>query len=166
MILSPAEILGKALEPYRDHALRKLAERACVTMEEIRRAYSCAHGRSMPADVHLRLCLAIGIDPVDGHTMQPQPPRGIAAHSLAIALQQKRIERNHDNRTAARIMGISISTLSRLENAKVRSIDSMIAVCRYIGKNPFDYLNADVSRETADGNNGNKLTEQENKSAA
>lgn len=149
---TPADIMAKALAPYQDDALRKLVMRAGVSREEARRAQGGARGRITGARIYIRLCLTLGIDPIDGRAITPEPPRDIAAHNLAIAIRMRRIALRHNIREGAEVMGISITTLSRIENGNMRSIDTMLAACRYIGKHPFDCLHPVDTRETLAGN--------------
>lgn len=153
--MTPAGILFKALRAYDDHALRALAKSAGVTPENVMRAANGSRGRRPNVNDYVRLCAVLGIDPVTGAKQAPWVPQDLHASTLAIAVRMRRIERGDSNRLAARKIGVSISTLSRIENGNPRSFECVRAACKYIGLDPRLYLN--VTRETT----GNTLISQE-----
>lgn len=146
---SPAFHLAVAMQPYQNKALVALARRAGVPIEHARRARMGAHGRPTSANHHLRLCMVIGIDPVNGHPVEPYEPRPLLNWFFALGVKGNRYLRRHTLRQAAAVMGISSSSLSRIEHGDIRSFDCLLAACRYMGAHPHDYVSPlNVQRET------------------
>lgn len=145
---SPAVILAKALpKPRESEALRDLAKRAGVEHVSASRA---AKGRPIAADAYLRLCAVVGIDPIGGKRIAPQVPGVFVRSQLGMASYMRRLQNKHALRTAAAIVGISYSSLYRLEHDEVVSIETVLAACRYVGMHPFDFIAVSVPdlRET------------------
>mgnify|MGYP001588734421 CR=1 FL=1 len=146
--MTPAAILAKALESFDDLAICRLARLAGVTPDNAQRAAHGSKGRPAHVNDYLRLCAVIGLDPFTGQRSAPWQPADLQATMLAIALRMKRGARGHNIRVAAKQMGISFATLSRLENSNPRSFEIVLAACKYTQVDPSHY----VKRETLTGN--------------
>jgi DNA-binding XRE family transcriptional regulator len=134
-------------------ALVGLAAQAGVTPRQVSLARA---EKPINAGAYLALCGAVGIDPVDG---APCPVKSVSPNVewwlLSAALYITRGLRRLDQRNAAKVIGVSPSTVCRLESGKPVSIASMIKVCAFIGVHPDGYTEphqvgqrGGVSRET------------------
>jgi hypothetical protein len=112
-------------------ALAARADRAGV---DRRQACLARVGRPISAGAHLALCGELGIDPMDGAR---RPPKIVSPNVewwlVAAALYITRGLNRLDQRRAAKEIGISPSTVCRLEACKPVSIANLIRVCRFIG---------------------------------
>lgn len=89
----------------------------------------------------LRLCAQVGIDPVSGLRIEPQTEPGtLCLASVGAGCAVKRSLRRLTMRAAALEIGVSAATLSRLEMNLPISIESLIAVCVFIGVHPLHYM--------------------------
>ena len=149
---TPAAILAAAMKPYQKAAFADLVDRAGVPKASAWRARAGAHGRPTRAEHHLRLCAVLGIDPVNGHAIPPRAPAPLLAWFFACAVKGNRFLKGHNIRQAAKVMGISITSLSRIENGDVRSFECMWAACRYVGAHPFDYVEPECFMKNMIGN--------------
>lgn len=110
-------------------------------------ARRAAKGIPINVDSYLKLCGAIGIDPVTGKARQPLRHNDLDWKRLGRELRQRRTAREQSVREAAKHIGISISTISRIENdgnrasplSRSQNIESALAVCGYLGTHPYDY---------------------------
>lgn len=133
-------------------ALMSLARQAGVTP---RQASFARTGKAINAGAYLALCAAAGVDPVDGAS---RPVKDVSANVvwwlLSGALYITRNLRKLDQRSAATAIGISPSTVCRVERGKPVSIGNMLKVCAFIGVHPDGYTAPPgcpcgvVSRET------------------
>jgi hypothetical protein len=106
-------------------------------------------GKPINAGAFLAICAAIGIDPTDGSSRAPRAiPARIAWPMVGAGLRIARRLRRDDMRSAAKVIGISASTLCRIEAGDAVSVESLLASCRYVGVHPEHYLVKEVSRET------------------
>jgi DNA-binding Xre family transcriptional regulator len=162
--MTPASILAKALEPHAHcAAFLDLVRLSQVRSDIIRHAINGAKGHATDAGEHLRLCAVVGIDPIDGHRDTSHQPGELDRKLFAMGVRMRRYQRKQSIREAAREIGISVTTVSRIENGKVRGIDSMLAACRYIGVHPFHYVAASgFTKNLA----GNTLSEKDKSFAA
>jgi DNA-binding Xre family transcriptional regulator len=129
-------------------ALRRVAVSPAAAIEiadragnDLRRAVQRARsGKAVNAGAHLALCGAVGIDPVDG---SPRPvkrvPRCVAWPVIAGELKRVRLLRRFDQRSAARVIGISASSICRVEAGNDVSVATLVQVCRFIEVHPDDY---------------------------
>jgi DNA-binding Xre family transcriptional regulator len=111
---------------------------------DMRRAiFRAPAGKPINAGAYLALCGAVGLDPVDG---LPRPTRRGPAHvswsSVGAALKFARGLRHQDQRSAAKAMGISAATLCRVEAVDAVSVETLVAVCKFIGTHPDHYSSA------------------------
>jgi transcriptional regulator with XRE-family HTH domain len=117
--------------------LASLAAEANVTPRQVSLARS---GKPINAGAYLALCGAAGIDPVDGSA---RPVKSVAANVewwvLAMALFVTRGLRKLDQRSAAKAIGVSASTVCRVETGNPVSIANMIKVCTFLGVHPDGY---------------------------
>lgn len=153
---SPAAILARALKGCDDATLRQLAKRAGVTPENVVRASNGSKGRRPGANDFVRLCAVLGLDPGTGDKRKPWRPADLESKMLAIAVKMRRYELGEGVRGAARKMGISISTLSRIENGSPRSFECVRAVCRYLGLSPNLYVTRETTGNTLISNDARR----------
>lgn len=133
-------------------ALSATAIRAGVTPRQVAMARA---GKPIAAGAYLALCAAAGINPVDGKC---RPVKCVSSNVvwwlLSAALYITRGLRRLDQRSAAKAIGVSPSTICRVEAGKPVSITNMIKVCAFIGVHPDAYTMpvrcacGTVSRET------------------
>jgi transcriptional regulator with XRE-family HTH domain len=130
-------------------ALVKLAVQAGVTPRQVSMARA---GKPINAGAHLALCGAADVDPIDG---SPRCVKTISLNVewwlLATALCVTRGLRRLDQRNAAKVIGVSPSTVCRVEAGKPVSIANMVKVCAFVGVHPDGYTAPScgiVSRET------------------
>jgi hypothetical protein len=118
-------------------ALDSLARQAGIMPRQVSLARS---GKAINAGAHLALCAAAGVDPVDGAA---QPVKVVSADVvwwlLSGALYITRNLRKLDQRGAATAIGVSPSTVCRVECGKPVSAENMIKVCAFIGVHPYGY---------------------------
>jgi DNA-binding XRE family transcriptional regulator len=97
-------------------------------------------GKPINAGAYLALCGAVGLDPVDG---SPRPIQRVPAHvswpAVGAGLKIIRQLRGQDQRSAAKAIGISAATLCRVEAGDAASVDTLLAVCSFIGTHPDHY---------------------------
>lgn len=138
--------LGDTLAAMSADQVMALAARAGVPA---RVAGRLAIGFTISADHFLKLCAAAGFDPVTGASC---PSRRIGALDRALLGAGMRIcrgLRRESVRAAARAVDLSVSAVSRVENADVTSVRTVLRACAYVGVHPFDY-GTDVSRESTE----------------
>lgn len=104
------------------------------------------HGLPINTCAHLRLCAAIGIDPVTGDAIEARIIGELHWPSLGAALRMKRMADKITLRAAAKQAKASYSALGRIERAQVVSIENVLAACRFLDRHPFEF----VSRETTE----------------
>ena len=92
------------------------------------------------AGAYLALCAAVGIDPIDG---KPRHVKELSSNVvwwlLSGALHITRSLKKLDQRTAAKVIGISPATVCRVELGQPVSIGVLIKVCAFIGVHPDGY---------------------------
>lgn len=159
-MIHPTILLAAALQ-FRPNAERhEIAERSGVPVGIINKA---AGRRPISANHLLRLCAAIGLDPMTGQSIERRQAADIDRNALAIAIKLTMKLRGHSQRKAAESVNTTNTTWHRLINEAPVTIDSVLAGTRYVGRHPFDYLiPADVSRET----NGETSSRSNNQEAA
>jgi DNA-binding XRE family transcriptional regulator len=122
-----------------------LADQAGVTPRQVSLARA---GKPINAGAYLALCGAIGIDPVDG---SPRPVKTVSANVewrlLGTALHITRNLRQLNQRSAAKAIGVSPSTVCRVETGRPVSVANVVKVCAFVGVHPDGYT-VPVSRET------------------
>jgi hypothetical protein len=133
-------------------ALAAIAVRAAITPRQVALARA---GKPINAGAYLALCGAAGVDPVAG---AQRPVKVVSANVvwwlLSAALYITRRLRRLDHRSAAKAIGVSPSTVCRVEAGNPVSIANMIKVCRFVGVHPDGYTapvgcpRRAVSRET------------------
>lgn len=140
---------SKAASP---DALLEIAARAGVS---VRQAALVRAGKPINAGAYLALCGAIGLEPLSG---SPRPVKTVSPNMewwlLGHALQITRALKKLNQRQAAKLIGISTSTVCRTETGKPVSIGALIGICKFIGTHPDGYTAVldspcrPVSRET------------------
>ncbi|MGO9399737.1 MAG: helix-turn-helix domain-containing protein [Xanthobacteraceae bacterium] len=115
----------------------KLATQAHILPRQVALARA---GKPINAGAYLALCGAAGIDPVDGAS---RPIKTVSANVvwwlLSAALYITRGLRRLDQRAAAKAIGVSPSTVCRVECGKPVSIGNLVKVCAFIGVHPDGY---------------------------
>jgi DNA-binding XRE family transcriptional regulator len=97
-------------------------------------------GKPINAGAYLALCGAFGLDPVDGSARQvKRVPAHVAWPMVGAGLRIARRLRHQDQRSAARVIGISAATLCRVEAGDAASVETLLAVCKFIGTHPDHY---------------------------
>jgi transcriptional regulator with XRE-family HTH domain len=129
-----------------------LAAEAGITGRQVALARA---GKPINAGAYLALCGVVGVNPVDG---SPRPIKTVSPNVvwwlLSGALYITRGLRRLDQRSAAKLIGVSPSTICRVEAGNPVSIANMIKVCTFIGVHPDGYTapvgraRSAVSRET------------------
>lgn len=129
-----------------------VAAQAAVTRRQVALARA---GKPINAGAYLALCGAVGVDPVDG---SPRPVKAISSNVawwlLSAALYITRGLRRLDQRSAAKVIGVSAATVCRVECSKPVNIVNMLKVCAFVGVHPDGYTAplgcpcAAVTRET------------------
>jgi DNA-binding XRE family transcriptional regulator len=133
-------------------ALAAIAVRAAITPRQVALARA---GKPINAGAYLALCGAAGLDPIEG---SPRPIKAVSPNVewwlLGMALRVTRGLQRLNQRGAAKAIGVSPSTVCRVETNKPVSIVNMIKVCAFVGVHPDGYtapngcLRGVVSRET------------------
>jgi DNA-binding XRE family transcriptional regulator len=129
-------------------ALRKLAGSPAAAVQIADRAGDDMRGpvqrararRPINAGAYLALCGALGLDPVDG---SPRPIKRVSSRlawpMVGAGLKIMRRLRHQDQRSAAKAIGISATTLCRVESGDAASVETLLAVCKFIGTHPDNY---------------------------
>jgi hypothetical protein len=98
-------------------------------------------GKPINAGAFLALCGAIGIDPVD---CSPRAPMRVSARiewrMVGAGLRIVRLVLRQDQRSAAKAIGISAATLCRVEAGDAVSVETLLAVCAFMGVHPEHYV--------------------------
>jgi DNA-binding Xre family transcriptional regulator len=128
-------ILASVLKQLTPAAAVEIADRTGPEMRRL--VFRARAGRPINAGAFLAICAAIGIDPVDGSSRAPRAvPARVAWRMVGVGLSIARRLRRQDLRSAAKVIGISASTLCRIEAGDAVSVESLLALCRYIGVHP------------------------------
>lgn len=93
------------------------------------------------AAAFIKLCAQVGICPLRGERLMPLPdPGALCLHSIGAGCAVKRHIHKLECEALANDIGISRTTLWRLEKGLPTSIEPILAVCEFIGVHPFGYL--------------------------
>ena len=133
------EALLQATDGGKPAKLIELASAWSIPPQSMRRY---AKGRPINATDYLKICGAIGHDPVTGGSGSLQQRIGdIDWRFIALALHGQRMLRGQTVRSACKaIGGISSATICRLEAGRECTIEHFLAICRYVGKHPYDVI--------------------------
>jgi DNA-binding XRE family transcriptional regulator len=142
---APVIRLRDALAPRPARELIELAERTGVRVTAVRRA---AKGRSVSVDEFLAIAAATAIDPMTGEPRLAHAVGSFHVNQFGCAVRMVRYQRDETQRQFAKAMHISASTLCRIERGDEVLIESIVKVCRFIGRHPHDFTAQNVSRET------------------
>ena len=149
---SPRECLAAALEaaaPRFPCRLGGIAKAAGVCTRIIANA---AQARPVATVPYLRICAAIGHDPLPELACPYAEPAPFDATLFAIGFRIARGLCGHSTRQAGEIIGCSAATICRLENAEVISIGVVLRACRYMQRSPWAYcVSASPARKIFDG---------------
>lgn len=143
----PAAILIDALASYDSFALGKLARELGIPAAQVRRAAKGAPGQPTRAEYHIKLCAHLGVDPIDGAATPPGRRVSFDAIQFACAVKMARYFKLHSSAEAAKAMKISRAALCRIQNGDPRSLQGVLAACRYGGHDLRNYI-VNVSYET------------------
>jgi len=139
----PPERLAIYLDGMKINQVAKLARQAGISA---RQAANAMQGRPVAVSAFLRLCLAVGFDPLPS---VPKPDDfGVITGNygdfdfvrFALAFRIKRGLYGHTERQAGAAMERSAATISRIENAHELSIGVILRACWYCGTHPLGYL--------------------------
>ena len=136
---APRERLAGAMAALERDARLALAERAGVPELSISLARA---GRPVTADAFLRICAALPFDPAPDIRNAPAGPViGDFDHrTLGLGIRAKRFANKHSIRDGAKAIGVSVTTLSHMENGIPVSIENVLKGCRYVGAHPLGYV--------------------------
>ena len=120
---------------------RNVPELACLAKITPRQAANAIKGRPVATIPFMRLAVAAGFDPMPDLSHAPTAISDFDFDVLAIAFRIKRDINRHTERAAARASGLSLASISRIENAHFVSVRVVITACYYLGVHVFGYLN-------------------------
>lgn len=154
--MTPRTNLARAFAKIEQAEIPAIAAKAGVTARQVA---NLIVGRPVKTDAFLRLCVALGHDPMP-HLPHSElcRPAAFDFGLLAMGCVIRRGLNKHTVRDAADAIGISHVTVSRIENGHGMSISVVLAVCRYIQIHPWNYMAVEramkadarkVSRETS-----------------
>jgi hypothetical protein len=109
-----------------------------------------AQAKPLPADEHLALCAALGVDPVTlASPAADMPPFGGAVLwiSFGCALTIARHLKGHDQRATAEAARVSLVTVSRAEHGRPLSVASFVRLSSYAGLHPHVWTAAPRAHE-------------------
>lgn len=143
MSLAPIKRLSAALKAVTDDGepgkVVALAKVAGVDGIYARRA---AKGIAINVVAYLKLCAALGLDPVSGDPSLIEPYDGeLQWNYVGLALKGQRFLREHTIAEAKKVIGgISDATISRVENGQECSIEHFLSICIYLNRHPYSLL--------------------------
>lgn len=148
--MTPASRLKAAMADVTDRHITPTAYAAGCPARAVRRARS---GIPINADAHLKLCAALGSDPVTGAKIEPHRIGDLHWQSLATALRIGLLQRHvFGLRPAGKVVRVSYSAIGRVKRGEPVAIENVLKVCKYLKRHPFDFVSpvkqADVPRET------------------
>ncbi len=82
----------------------------------------------------------------------------IRLEQLGMAIKEKR--GNRGLREIAKEMGVSHTTLSRIESGRQPDLDTFSKICQWLEINPADILNYNSSKPSVSNNNNNEMFTQ------
>lgn len=104
-------------------------------------------GLRINASDFLRLCGRLQIDPLTGERgPMAHDPGPLCSQMVGAGCALQRHLKKLSMRAAADEIGVSASTLHRLEQNLPVSIESILAVCAFIGVHPFNYMQNEKRR--------------------
>jgi len=118
--------------------LASLAVRANVPRRAVSRILA---GQPINADTYLKVCGAVGIDPVTGESCPPSTGFDIQWRIFAIGIRAARILHKLSTRDAASLIRVSSATISRAEAGRPIRVESYLALCAFVGTHPHHYAN-------------------------
>lgn len=102
------------------------------------RAFQARRGVTVPASDFMRLCGAIGLDPLSGDRIAPRATGDVAWWALGAAITMARAANKHPGiRDAARAARTHIRALSDVDNLKPVCVTTFLKLCRYVEISPF-----------------------------
>lgn len=150
-MMTIVDVLSVRLGAFEDHALSDLGRALGLERHAARRAKK---GHPISASDFLKLCAAIGLDPVNPLQLVPMRGLGDLDHRfLAMGLTIRMSLNGHSLRSAARAMEVSHTAVKRLCDGVPTSVGTVIQACKYLGQHPFGLCTPQsgtplVSRET------------------
>ena len=138
--MPPVNLSNEARKIAAERAgLAALAVRADVPRRAISRILA---GQPVNAGTYLRVCGALGIDPVTGESCPPVGGFDIQWWLFACGVKMTRMLHQFSTRRAARLIKVSGATISRAEAGRPISAESYLALCAFIGTHPHHYANS------------------------
>jgi hypothetical protein len=111
---------------------------------------SGSYSYRIDASDFLMLCARVGIDPLTGERLTPiTKPGALCLSSIGAGCAVQRGIRGLTREQACAEIGIGRATLWRLETKQSVSVESILAVCEFIGVHPFGYLAPEKRRAAA-----------------
>lgn len=99
------------------------------------------------AEDFINLCARIGICPLTGERLTPLRDVGsLCLDSIGAGCAVKRHLNKMECEALCRQLGMGRTTLWRIEKGLPTSIESVLAVCEFIGVHPFGYLRSERKR--------------------
>lgn len=140
------DIVSERIAAMRPSDVEALAARGGVPAREAGRL---AIGFNVSAPDFLKLCAALGVDPMTAAASHPCRIGDLDRALLGAGMQIQRRLRGDSYRKAARVAMLSYSAILRVERGEITSVRTVLRACAYIGVHPFHYC-ADVSRESTE----------------
>lgn len=132
---SPRERLAGALALVRNTL--ELPVKAGVSARQVANAIN---GRPVATIAYLRLCMAIGLDPMPGRLLLArQRPCNFDFGMFSLGFRLRRRVNRHSEREAANLIGVSASTVCRIEAGTKMQIGVVLRTCAYIDAHVYHY---------------------------
>lgn len=144
---------GERLAVYLRRRMAEYSQFAWRAGVNSRQAANAVLGRPVATIPYLRLATACGFDPCPDLPAPAVEPSDFDAALFGLALNIRRQLREDSDRDAAEIMGLSASTVCRIEKGHIVNIGVVLSACRYIGVHPFGYLAPQQKKPTAQNDN-------------
>lgn len=134
--MSPTRLLATELTQRGANLQGGYGTMAGITTRQLANAIC---GRPLCAVAYLRLCSALQFDPCPELLHPPIVPADFDFAYFAMGFRISRGLRGHTHKQAADAIGVSPSTVCRIEAGKVMFIGVVTRACAYIGMSPFGY---------------------------
>jgi hypothetical protein len=97
-------------------------------------------GRPVATVSYLKICRAIDFDPAPMLKMESGCGPDFDFSYLGMGLKMRRGLNKHNDRQAAKAIGVGASTICRAERGEPMQIGVTLGICAYIGVHPFGYM--------------------------
>lgn len=145
-VISPRERLAVALEIAAAKTKGGLGQIGIDARVSSRQIANAVQARPVASIEFLRLCAAIGLDPLPDVPHAMVKPAKFDSGFFALALRLRLRLNKHSTRHAAHIVGVRPATISRAAAGDALSIGTLLKLCLYCQQHPFSFF--PVSRET------------------